>query len=347
MNALQLADADYVLRWLIQADEVKIPIQGIPQSIVGLAKRALAVPAEVLDAGEQGSFAGATVADPGFRKSPAGNFDVSDWDVIPNYFCSMCGEPARGSPTVRTLWACKSCGIQSEDLLEHFDRVDPNAPKIKPVAEWEVIPGYFCRRCDDPARQNPTNKGSWGCAKCDGESSSLMLNFRSEGEQSRPSTAVAEAVLEVVHYFQSNVVQWEVTAALGGQAARELADEQRAVIGKAEIALLPILRNLVAPVCSCLPEQLRAVVLSVDAEAEEFRLTSRKKRANDWDQRLFERMEQARRLADEVNDLIRIIEGNVRKEGWEDRTAEIQALRFLQLNADALKDGTAEDYERF
>ena len=45
------------------------------------------------------------------------------------------------------------------------------------ITSWKTLPGFECRKCGDVARQNPTDSYEWGCARCNGASHSVALNF--------------------------------------------------------------------------------------------------------------------------------------------------------------------------
>lgn len=70
-------------------------------------------------------------------------------------------------------------------------------------------------------------------------------------------------------------------------------------------------------------------------------------RETDWDRRLFERKAQAARIVEMVEELTASIKASTKAEGWEDRSKEVESLRFLRLEVERLKELTAEDYERF
>ena len=63
--------------------------------------------------------------------------------------------------------------------------------KYIPISQWPTIDGFACSYCGDQARQNPGDNREWGCARCDGSSHSLALNFH-------PFTPIGE-VKEVKH----------------------------------------------------------------------------------------------------------------------------------------------------
>jgi hypothetical protein len=49
---------------------------------------------------------------------------ISEWEIVPNYFCRACGDPARANPADGKRWGCAKCNGDSGGLELHFSRVD-------------------------------------------------------------------------------------------------------------------------------------------------------------------------------------------------------------------------------
>lgn len=62
-------------------------------------------------------------------------------------------------------------------LFVEFAAPPPEPAAAPPIAEWLEIPGYACNQCGAVARRNPKDNHEWGCARCNGSSHSVALNF--------------------------------------------------------------------------------------------------------------------------------------------------------------------------
>lgn len=81
---------------------------------------------------------------------------VHKWDVVPKYFCSVCGDVARCSPESGTRWGCGTCNTCTEDLLSGFNRIDPQLNKMcDPTGEVTAAVARLKHYYDTDIRVSP------------------------------------------------------------------------------------------------------------------------------------------------------------------------------------------------
>jgi hypothetical protein len=54
----------------------------------------------------------------------------------------------------------------------------PSPLYTKKISDWPLLDRFVCKTCGDTARRNPEVKRIWGCARCNGWTYSIVLNFR-------------------------------------------------------------------------------------------------------------------------------------------------------------------------
>jgi hypothetical protein len=74
-------------------------------------------------------------------------------------------------------------------------------PNGRDFALWPIVAGYRCRQCGDDARSNPADNREWACARCNGASHTLALNFAAPDSAAlRPDQrAAADAIAAQLH----------------------------------------------------------------------------------------------------------------------------------------------------
>jgi ribosomal protein L37AE/L43A len=111
---------------------------------------------------------------------------VRAWPEVAGYRCRKCRSLVRESPDRAALWGCGECGYTADNepaRLALFSRdADGETANIGvPIAKWPSAGAFHCNTCGDNARVNPLDSREWGCARCNGSSHSVALNFTRDG----------------------------------------------------------------------------------------------------------------------------------------------------------------------
>ncbi len=105
----------------------------------------------------------------------------------------------------------------------------PANPKPS-ISQWPLAGKFHCRQCSDPARVNPLNPKEWGCAKCNGSSCTIALNFAPDDGIEPPAMKAASVGFkpETVRNGETLTVHGDWTT-IGDPTIRP---EHREAIGK-------------------------------------------------------------------------------------------------------------------